>query len=172
MEWIEAGRAGPAPVGRAMQRPAARDAALIPCRVGATEKRNASRAGAAPVPVAPTTGRNEIIASERARDRSLRGQRRAVPPPAVSQPAGPRPKAYVRIPGRGAVAPPRPRRMNRRRAASSPQPQAMHSRSKKRMEHPRTTWARFDETHCAMRVAMGHTVFRVLLPCHGLESSL
>jgi hypothetical protein len=42
-----------------------------------------------------------------------------------------------------------------------------HAQQKqKRMEHPRTTWARFDETHCAMRVAMGHTVLASC--CHAM----
>lgn len=125
MEWIEAGRAGPAPVGRAMQRPAARDAALIPCRVGATEKRNASRAGAAPVPVAPT-GRNEIIASERSIGSIAAG---AAACRAATGGLAPR-----RTQAQGVRT--NPRRMNRRRAASSPQPQAMHSRSKKQNGTP------------------------------------
>lgn len=167
MEWIEAGRAGPAPVGRAMQRPAARDAALIPCRVGATEKRNASRAGAAPVPVAPT-GRNEIIASERSIGSIAAG---AAACRAATGGLAPR-----RNPGpRRTYEPPADEPTTSGVVSTT----TSHAQQKQKTEWntPRTTWARFDETHCAMRVAMGHTVFRVLLPCHamlchGLESSL
>lgn len=179
MEWIEAGRAGRQDQRRpsnAASRGTRRCLNSLQGWCDGEEERVAR--GRSPSPCASYGYGAKRNHCERARDRSdrlLRGQRRAVPPPAVSHPAVPRPKAYVRIPGRGAVAPPRPRRMNRRRAASSPQPQAMHSRSKKRMEHPPVLRGRAlmrRTVRCVCRVAMGHTVFRVLLPCHGLESSL